>query len=283
MERDFLGVGSNLYPKTVKEETNQDLAPRGMMEWSFASKTCSAPQILSFGTSHQDRCRTSVSDHLLPCGETDVNRRTYYSSVQNKKTFLGGKSFINGFMNDQTLGGSPTIAPPVSVFPAPTNIRCSSNPTGSPPDQLTIFYAGSVSVYQDISPEKAQAIMLLARNGPQATPISMPKPQNRVHHSPATTYSPTLFPSNGITGLLPRQKMVSLVSTCNNQTDASNMAPPQQVGLPQTRKASLARFLEKRKERVVKVSPYYLDNKSTIDCRTPMSDCLSFPSAHHLC
>ncbi|XP_010479277.1 PREDICTED: protein TIFY 6A isoform X2 [Camelina sativa] len=161
MERDFLGVGSNLYPKTVKEETNQDLAPsRGMMEWSFSSKSCSAPQILSFGTSHQDRCRTSVSDHLLPCGDTDVNRRTYYSSVQNKKTFLGGKSFINGFLNDQTLRGSPTMAPPVSVFQAPTTIRCSSNPTGSPPDQLTIFYAGSVSVYQDISPEKLDIAMI---------------------------------------------------------------------------------------------------------------------------
>jgi jasmonate ZIM domain-containing protein len=58
------------------------------------------------------------------------------------------------------------------------------------------------------------------------------------------------------------------------------MAPT--VGLPQTRKASLARFLEKRKERVINVSPYYVDNKSSIDCRTLMSECVSCPPAHHL-
>jgi jasmonate ZIM domain-containing protein len=139
--------------------------------------------------------------------------------------------------------------------------RSSSKPL---PPQLTIFYAGSVLVYQDIAPEKAQAIMLLAGNGPHAKPVSQPKPQKLVHHSLPTTDPPTMPPSflpsisyivsetrssgsNGVTGLGPTKTKASLASTRNNQTAAFSMAPT--VGLPQTRKASLARFLEKRKER----------------------------------
>ncbi|KAF2557936.1 hypothetical protein F2Q68_00017443 [Brassica cretica] len=46
------------------------------------------------------------------------------------------------------------------------------------------------------------------------------------------------------------------------------------VALPQARKASLARFLEKRKERVTSASPYCSDKKSPTDCRTPISECI---------
>ncbi|KAL1200743.1 Protein TIFY 6A [Cardamine amara subsp. amara] len=285
MEIDFLGLGSKLF---VKEKTNDDSAPsRGMMEWPLSRKVGSTPQFLSFGPSQQDRRINSVNDRLLPSQVVDKNRRTHYSSLQEVRMFpisshhdqttitasmskAGAKSFIN----NQPLGGSLIMA-------APTNIRSSSD---TPPPQLTIFYAGSVSVYKDISPDKAEAIMLLAGNEPQAKPVSMSKPQNPVHPSPTTTYPPTMSPSfvpsisyivsetgsgsNGVT-------MASLASTHNNQTDAFNMAPA--VCLPQSRKASLARFLEKRKERIINVSPYYVDNKSSIECKTPMSECVSSP------
>ncbi|XP_023645109.1 protein TIFY 6A isoform X2 [Capsella rubella] len=286
MERDFLGMASKLSSRiTVKEETNQDLAPsRGMMEWPFSSQNCSsAPQILSFGAfSDQDRRIKSVNDRLLPSVSftpTSVaykNQRTHYSQ-QEQTTITAsiceprGKSFKNSFANHQYLGGSHIMTPPVSVFPGPcltvetTDVRSSSKRIGSPSSQLTIFYAGAVSVYKDISPEKAHAIMLLARDGPQDKPVPMPRPQKPVHHPFAvvTDHSKT---GSGTTGLRVTKTMTSLAST---HTDASNMASP--VGLRQTRKASLARFLEKRKERVINFSPYYVENKSSTDSRTPMS------------
>ncbi|KAL1208970.1 Protein TIFY 6A [Cardamine amara subsp. amara] len=273
MEIDFLGLGSKLF---VKEKTNDDSAPsRGMMEWPLSRKVGST-QFLSFGPSQQDRRINSVNDRLLPSQVVDKNRRTHYSSLQEVRMFpisshhdqttitasmskAGAKSFIN----NQPFGGSLIMA-------APTNIRSSSN---TPPPQLTIFYAGSVSVYKDISPDKAEAIMLLAGNEPhQAKPVSMSKPQNPVHHSPTTTHPPTMSPS-----FVPSisYTMASLASTHNNQTDAFNMAPA--VCLPQSRKASLARFLEKRKERIINVSPYYVDNKSSIECKTAMFECVSSP------
>ncbi|MQL41510.1 hypothetical protein EI012_26745, partial [Escherichia coli] len=58
-------------------------------------------------------------------------------------------------------------------------------------------------------------------------------------------------------------------------TPVSNVEPPKVVSatamltsaVPQARKASLARFLEKRKERVMSVAPYNLDKKSE-ECAT---------------
>ncbi|CAI9113707.1 OLC1v1014360C2 [Oldenlandia corymbosa var. corymbosa] len=65
------------------------------------------------------------------------------------------------------IGSTTSSAPVVNSSPlvGTTELRSTSKPSGAPA-QLTIFYAGSVCVYDDISPEKAQAIMLLAGNAP---------------------------------------------------------------------------------------------------------------------
>ncbi|XP_019164480.1 PREDICTED: uncharacterized protein LOC109160653 [Ipomoea nil] len=62
------------------------------------------------------------------------------------------------------------MVPASGVVVATTELRNDSHSSNGPA-QLTIFYAGSVSVYSNVSPEKAQAIMLLAGNGkPAASP-----------------------------------------------------------------------------------------------------------------
>lgn len=325
--------------KEETSDSSKDSAPSRGMKWSFSSKVSAAPQFLSFRPSHEDRSRKSANDHPVPSGTFmptsmtdafDSNRKPPYSSVQELRMFPnsnqhnqtitvsmtvpalqshftpGGNSFISSTINPQPLGGVPIMAPPISVLPAPspvvgtTDIRSSSKPLGSHA-QLTIFYAGSVCVYDDVSPEKAQAIMLLAGNGSpvlQNKPLPTTQAQQLVPRSPAiidpSSARPALVPaisyfgseaaggSNCVIELGAAKTMGGSSSTCNNQirmscsapvSCATNMVPA--VALPQARKASLARFLEKRKERVMITSPYCIEKKALTDCRTPMSECIS--------
>lgn len=122
--------------------------------------------------------------------------------------------------------------------------------------QLTVFYAGMVNVYEDVPADKAQAIMLLAGTGsgwsssnytsflgsaganpgrPFPTPGDLNHPMSRAG-SPAPPHLPT------------QSAGPALTKSPNRQVTTA-------VELPQARKASLARFLEKRKDRVRK-GPY---------------------------
>ncbi|GLJ10346.1 hypothetical protein SUGI_0126580 [Cryptomeria japonica] len=92
--------------------------------------------------------------------------------------------------------------------------------------QLTIFYGGTVNVYDDISADKAQAIMLLASSG---------------NHG-------------GFGSQSPPEKSVSLA--VYNQ-------PARKISdLPIARKQSLQRFLEKRQDRRQAKTPYAIDENA---------------------
>ncbi|CAH8284645.1 unnamed protein product [Eruca vesicaria subsp. sativa] len=223
--------------KEETSESSRDSAPNRGMNWSFSKKgSAASSQFLSFRPSQEDKHRKPGNYHLpysgsfMPSSVTadvyDSNRNTPYSSVQGARMFpnsnqhqeaipvsmarpglqshyvTGGKSFMSNGINSQPFVGVPIMAPPISVLPAPgsivgtTDIRSSSKPLGSPA-QLTIFYAGSVCVYDDISPDKAKAIMLLAGNG-SSMPQAFSPPQTHqqvVHHARASVDSSAMPPS----------------------------------------------------------------------------------------
>lgn len=187
------------------------------------------------------------------------------------------------------VGGQvPMSAPFFSSFvaggvPATTQTRMLSSDSCDKQSsaQLTIFYAGNVNVYNAISLAKAEEIMLLAASG-------SPLPVN-VLNKPSGQFAPAgMSYAVGLQSSPDQQERLQLnlltgqadqfaadqvgqsspPPASKEQTESSLPSTPssfpegQQVvprALPQARKASLARFLERRKERVQAKSPYLLD------------------------
>lgn len=183
------------------------------------------------------------------------------------------------------------------------------NPRNQASTQLTIFYNGSVNVFDNVPVDKAKELMMLASRAsvPAATPSSEPdsppvpapapakvnvaevfpgarqiavqKPEPCVPHlSSAATASPvrivvpqSVAPSRSTShcateacGSKPAAAPTSQTASSSRQLAAASAAAavtPRAV--PQARKASLARFLEKRKERVASVEPYPTSNSKS--------------------
>ncbi|XP_068326165.1 protein TIFY 6A-like isoform X1 [Pyrus communis] len=169
--------------------------------------------------------------------------------------------------------------------------------TSGSPSQLTIFYAGTVNVYDDISPEKAQALMLLARNScSNSSSAAQPKaqapsaklavedgvPVNQPTNIPPPALSSPLSVSShtgaqSVSGSTSTDELMSARTTGRPTSPVNKMEAPSIIpsGVPQARKASLARFLEKRKERVMSAAPYNFEKKSP-EYGTPKSNGVNF-------
>ncbi|XP_023738714.1 protein TIFY 6B isoform X2 [Lactuca sativa] len=256
MERDFMGLNSKDSVVVVKEEAGE-----GCKESVFSMNSA---------------VHWPLSDAL------DASKNRQSGEIQNAVPI----SMSNPFFRTQ-FGGAPlkqhgvSVIPPNGSFLAGTTEPWYSSKTSCAPAQLTIFYGGMVNVYDDISPEKAQAIMFLAGNGasvttPQArvpTQVATPSPINvqpcSAISSPMSVSSHPVGQSSGgptnkdevgkpVGGSVPPASKVDTPRVINS------LEQVMQSAVPQARKASLARFLEKRKERVMASSPYSI-NKSSSD------------------
>ncbi|CAL2232585.1 unnamed protein product [Prunus armeniaca] len=327
MERDFLGLNSKESVLVVKEEISNDgckdsgyASGAGGAHWPFLNKVSALPHLMSFKAAQDDKTKKMVSESFLSSGFMPISTADAFDHCQKQAPCeiqmisvtnqgfsvpVSNPFFKNHFATTgqnfaattikQQLQGIPVTAP-YSILPVAgsTEPRNNSKNSGSP-SQLTIFYAGTVNVYDDISPEKVQAMMLLAGNGssissnaaqpktqaPSAKfPVEDGVPVNQPTNTPPSGLSSPLSVSShtgvqSVSGSTNTDELMAPRTTGHPTSPVSKMEPPKIVNavgsvaatsmipsaVPQARKASLARFLEKRKERVMISAPYNFSKK----------------------
>lgn len=155
----------------------------------------------------------------------------------------------------QQAGFGPSAPTPREEVPKMADSSVKKSAPGEPQKaQMTIFYGGQVIVYNDFPADKAKEVMLLASkesSQSHTAPASPPANTNNAFashlgKSPINSSSPVppsanMFPNHG------------------NQAIQEGVKPPPRpvvCDLPIARKASLHRFLEKRKDRLNTLAPY---------------------------
>ena len=120
--------------------------------------------------------------------------------------------------------------------------HCVNKPATTEPEkaQMTIFYAGQVLVFNDFPANKAKEVMLMASMGSSKNPSTFPStPVRNANDSVCSIPSSNIVHNMGIS--IPQER----IQKC-----------AQPIDLPIARKASLTRFLEKRKDRINARAPY---------------------------
>ncbi|XP_051144431.1 protein TIFY 6B-like [Andrographis paniculata] len=286
MERDFLGLHSK-ESAAVKEEFVDGSCEDFEYKRSSGGPT-GFPHFVSL-KSEQDKKPSKINSDLASHGYKN----------------FGGTS-----MKQQSLVGNQVSTPhlPSAAMVGATELWTNSM-ASTVSTQLTIFYGGVVHVFDGITPEKAEAIVLLAGAG--CIPSSVA--HQKLHLQATASKLPTVDQALANQNMTPGCDLPSPISVTSHPSDQSGipavnnndvkgsqttgmpanlgakvelskvMSPMGSMGasaiissaVPLARKASLARFLEKRKERVMNASPYSLSKKNT-DCATPESNGIGF-------
>jgi len=298
-----MGLNSKESVVVVKEEPVEGGKESAFLKGSGVQwPTSSVPHFITFKAAQEEKTAKVTSDPAAS-GFIAISTGDVYDATQ-KRPSGETQNFAGATMKQQLFGGIPLTLGSVA---GSTGQWFSSKASGAPA-QLTIFYGGRVNVFDDISPEKAQAIMLLAGNW-SVNASNMAQPRAQVHvptikkaaengvqvnqqtNTPASSAlsSPMSVSSHPVgqsgSGTSTDDEMMAFKPAGVMSTSVSKVDPPKiavsrgpiaattmiSSAVPQARKASLARFLEKRKERAMNSAPYNLINKSP-ECATPGSN-----------
>jgi len=190
----------------------------------------------NFGSSRQPT--TTMS--LFPCEASNMDSMAAAQDVKPKNLFPPQSSFSS----------SSSSLPKEDVLKMAQTRSVEPEPQTAP---LTIFYGGQVIVFNDFSAEKAKELMNLASKGAANSFTGF---TSNVNSNVQSVYTPnqTEMRSN-ITSI--SNQIPHLMKTATQdpiQSSSTAMA----CELPIARRASLHRFLAKRKDRVTSKAPYQL-------------------------
>ncbi|KAJ6706224.1 PROTEIN TIFY 10A-LIKE [Salix purpurea] len=152
----------------------------------------------------------------------------------------------------QFVGSAPPNSADDAIDKA-DHLSRKSSPVDPEPAQMTIFYAGKVSVFNGFPADKAKEIMALATKGSSLSTDGCPS---------STPAMVKVKSSNSVAAL----------DSNKGQETLQLQSRPHVSDVPHARRASLHRFFSKRKDRVAARSPYQMNDSAADHPRPPRSE-----------
>ncbi|RVW75886.1 Protein TIFY 3B [Vitis vinifera] len=198
-----------------KVAMNEHQTKSGLKQTNDMSRTISMFRKYLISKTQSDGGKTNVD-------ESETIKRSPLRPLMAPK-FGGGSPRLSSLLEQELLPGLRC-----------DNIISDSSDDKFPGAQLTIFYAGTINVYDHITMDKVQTILHFARESSSPTNSEAMKIPKK---------DPTIAPSHP--SGLPSSADYKLVIFDTLAND-----------FPIARKSSLQRFLEKRRDRITSRSPY---------------------------
>ncbi|KAJ8767424.1 hypothetical protein K2173_017468 [Erythroxylum novogranatense] len=251
------------------------------VEFDGQGMTTRSPEMASF--SHKCSLLSQYFKESGSFGDLSLGIK-YANKNVNATTDMTNRTVatMNLFPVDEKLGDVlnqnmeiPRSVRPMELFPQQTGLTedvdnkndssVNRSVTSEPQSaQMTIFYAGRVIVIDDLPADKAKEILFIAAKG--SSQFHTACPSNPAKSQPASTPNMAKIPAECSSSVPSRSNPIPNFS--NNILKESNQAFPQPIAVdvPIARRASLHRFLEKRKDRITARAPYptanAVENKS---------------------